>query len=114
MPDPFCGPTSLLAKLAGTIVAHAAAEVAGSDLHIRAFYVSRELRGKRIGRGLLRRLIELAARMQCFRIIAPAESPCARFFERNGFVEAGGILARLTGPFTAGRDTPIIRDVPQR
>lgn len=111
-PDPLYGPATLMAKLAGTIVAHASAEAVGTDLHIRAFYVSSALRGKRIGRGLLLRLLELAARMQCLRIVAPAESSCERFFKRNGFVDAEGVLTRVAAPFTVGRDTPIIRDVP--
>jgi GNAT superfamily N-acetyltransferase len=89
VPASLTGPVALVAKLAGTIVAHAGGDVEGGALRIESFYVSRDLRRKRIGRGLLRRLEELAAGMHCSRLVAPEESPCDRFFERAGFSRDG-------------------------
>ncbi len=108
------GPVALVAKLAGTLVAHTSGEVDGPDLRIRSFYVSRELRRKRIGRGLLIRLEELAARMQCFRLVAAMDTPCAGFLENAGFVQTGGILTRNIERFSAGDDEAIIQPAPQR
>jgi GNAT superfamily N-acetyltransferase len=97
------------------VVAHTDGDVVERDFRIRSFYVSRELRNKRIGRGLLVRLEELAALMQCSRLVASSESPCARFFERAGFfVQADGILARELEHFSAKPYETIIRPAPQR
>lgn len=95
LPEPLIAPLALLGKLAGTVVGHIVAAPDSSDLRITHFYVARELRRKRIGRGMLDRLDELAGRMQYTLMIADLDSACGGFLAKEGFSESAGRLERM-------------------
>jgi GNAT superfamily N-acetyltransferase len=76
----------ILAKLVGGIVAHASWVTAGDQLRLDHFYVARELRRKRIGRGLLSEIEKLAAGMHCRAIVADRDCAVRRFLFDAGYV----------------------------
>lgn len=79
------GRDGLLAKLVGGIVAHASWVTAGDQLRLDHFYVARELRRKRIGRGILGEIEKLAAGMHCRVIVADEKCDLRRFLLSAGY-----------------------------
>ena len=82
---PACG---LLGKLVGELVAVVEMDIAQGAIRIDNIVVARELRRKRIGRVMLAEVEQIAARMDCGRLIA-AEGPGDGFFSRAGFEREG-------------------------
>ena len=87
---PACG---LLGKLLGDIVAVLSMEIIGDAVRVDDLVVAKELRRKRIGRGMLAELDALAAKMDRQWIIANNDH---EFLRRVGF-SGNGILRRRVG-----------------
>ena len=86
-PVPACG---LLGKLLGDIVAVLSMEITGDAVRVDDLVVAKELRRKRIGRGMLAELDALAAKIDKEWLIAPEDH---EFFRRVGF---HGLKRRVT------------------
>lgn len=106
-PEPLVANLALVGKLAGTVVGHIAATPVPTGLRITHLYVSREFRRKRIGRGLLRRLEELAGRMQCSTLTADSDSACGPFLAREGFLPSAiGLEKPISVPLERPAEDP--------
>jgi GNAT superfamily N-acetyltransferase len=80
-PVPACG---LVGKLLGDIVAVLSMEITRDAVRVDDLVVAKELRRKRIGRGMLAELDALAAKIDKDWLIAPEDH---EFFRRVGFRE---------------------------
>lgn len=87
-----------LAKLLGSVVAHASAVETEDNLHIEHFYVTRTLRRKRIGRGFLSELERRAAANGCKSVTTSDNSLIKKFFIDAGFVVDGETLRKTVNP----------------
>lgn len=88
---PACG---LLGKLVGELVAVVAMEITENAVRIDDIVVAKELRRKRIGRGMLHELDALAAKMERRRLVVEGAGGASEFFRRVGFADEGEILTR--------------------
>ncbi len=61
--------------------------------HVEDIVVSSRHRGKNLGRFLLQRLIELAQREGCYKIILDCQPEMVQFYEKCGFTEKGRQMA---------------------
>src|SRR3954452_2364079 len=89
-PVPACG---LLGKLLGDIVAVLSMEITGDAVRVDDLVVAKDLRRKRIGRGMLAELDTLAAKMEREWLIAPKDH---EFLRRVGF-SGNDVLRRRVG-----------------
>src|SRR6266542_1061133 len=87
---PTCG---LIGKLLGEVVAVLSMEITGDAVRVDDLVVAKELRRKRIGRGMLAELDALAAKMERDWIIARDDH---EFLRRVGF-SGNGVLRRRVG-----------------
>ena len=91
-------PPGFLAKLLGSVVAHASTVATQDNLHVEHFYVTRTLRRKRIGRGFLSELERRAAANGCKSVTTSGSSPIKKFFIDAGFVVDGETLRKTVNP----------------
>jgi N-acetylglutamate synthase-like GNAT family acetyltransferase len=84
----------VLARLVGNLVAHMTWTVEGNRAVITHVYVMTELRGKRIGRGLLADAAEIAKTLNVERLVVSGTCPAREFFLRTGFASVSGELVR--------------------
>lgn len=89
---PACG---LLGKLLGDIVAVVVIEITPDALVIEHVVVARELRRKWIGRGMMREVEQLAAKMDRRRVVVHDAGEAHEFFRRVGFVSEGERWVRV-------------------
>ena len=89
-PVPTCG---LVGKLLGDIVAVLSMEITGDAVRVDGLVVAKELRRKRIGRGMLAELDALAAKMEREWLIALSDH---EFLRRVGF-SGNDVLRRAVG-----------------
>jgi GNAT superfamily N-acetyltransferase len=89
-PVPSCG---LLGKLLGDIVAVLSMEITPDAVRVDGLVVAKDLRRKRIGRGMLAELDALAAKMEREWLIAREEH---EFFRRVGFSGEGEMRRRVS------------------
>src|SRR2546423_557835 len=89
-PVPTCG---LVGKLLGDIVAVLSMEITGDAVRVDGLVVAKELRRKRIGRGMLAELDALAAKMEREWLIALGDH---EFLRRVGF-SGNDVLRRAVG-----------------
>jgi N-acetylglutamate synthase-like GNAT family acetyltransferase len=87
-PVPACG---LVGKLLGDIVAVLAMEITSDAVRVDGLVVAKDLRRKRIGRGMLAELDALAAKIDKEWLIAAEDH---EFFRRVGFREMRRKVAR--------------------
>lgn len=92
--EPVHEPISLVGKLLGRIVAHAAARREGDSLRISSLYVARELRRKRIGSAVFLELQNLAAESGATSVVVRSGT-AVEFFESLGFNERAGMLRKV-------------------
>jgi N-acetylglutamate synthase-like GNAT family acetyltransferase len=89
-PVPDCG---LLGKLLGDIVAVLAMEITADAVRLDGLVVAKDLRRKRIGRGMLAELEALAAKMDRQWLVARGEH---EFLRRVGFSGDGEMKRRVS------------------
>lgn len=87
---PSCG---LIGKLLGDIVAVLSMELTADAVRVDGLVVAKELRRKRIGRGMLAELDALAAKMERQWLVAPGEH---EFLRRVGFSGDGEMRRKVS------------------
>jgi ribosomal protein S18 acetylase RimI-like enzyme len=93
----------LLGKLVGELVAVLGMEITAEAMQIDKIVVDRELRRKRIGRAMLGEADEIAARMECGRLIVAEAAGAQEFFRHVGFEREGARWIRQVRPHGAQR-----------
>ena len=88
-PVPSCG---LLGKLLGDIVAVLSMEITGDAVRVDDLVVAKDLRRKRIGRGMLAELDALAAKMEREWLVAGDSA----FLRHVGFTGEGVLRRRVS------------------
>ena len=83
---PACG---LLGKLIGELVAVVGMQITADAIQIDQIVVQSDLRRKRIGRVMLDEVEQIAAKMECARLIAGEAAGAQEFFRRVGFEREG-------------------------
>jgi N-acetylglutamate synthase-like GNAT family acetyltransferase len=91
---PACG---LLGKLVGDVVAVVALELTPDALRVDDIVVAGTLRRKRIGRGMLREVEQLAVKMERSAVLVDDARGAQEFFRRVGFENEGDRWVRWVG-----------------
>ncbi len=92
--EELAGYEGVMAKLVGDVVAHLTWRIDSGDARIEHIWVSKPLRRKRVGYGLLEEAAGIASNRGATRLVVSEECDLAAFFVRMGFASKDGVLVR--------------------